>query len=579
MSSHPARPSLPRRLAAVVACLVIVSCGGPAVTAAPPSATPAATGTPVASAVEAGPPACTEASGASPAVAESTPWWRDRIFYEVFVRSFADSDGDGIGDLRGLTERLDYLNDGDPSTTDDLGVTGLWLMPVAESPSYHGYDVVDYERIEADYGTADDFHALVAAARQRGIAIVVDLVLNHTSIDHPWFRDARTPGSAHDDWYVWSTTQPDVAGPGGQPVWHRDGDRWYYAYFWEGMPDLNVANPEVTAALDDVARFWLEEMDVDGFRLDAARHLIEDGAQLENTPATFAWLEGFRSRVETVKPDALVVGEVWDATSTAARYVQEGALDLAFEFGLAGAILGSVRLGDPDTIANVQAEVTAAYPAGGYAAFLTNHDQNRTFDVLGRDPAAAGLAASLLLTGAGVPFVYYGEELGLRGRKPDEEIRTPLPWDANAPGYGFTTGQPWEAFAPGAETAAIAVQRDDPGSLLARYRALIRLRQAHSALRTGDLVPVEAATPGVYAYLRHDAAETIAVVANLSDQPVDGVTLALPAGPLCGTPSAALLLGDGEARAPQVNAGGGFDDFRPVDHLDARQVVVIRLSP
>jgi glycosidase len=577
MSRHGHAP-LPRWPAIAAVVLILASCGSPDATALPASTDlPASVPPTVAPSGPTAAPACpSTAEAPSPA---GTAWWRDRVFYEVFVRSFADSDGDGIGDLRGLTERLDYLNDGDPATTDDLGVTGLWLMPIAESPSYHGYDVTDYEAIEPDYGTADDFRALLAAAKQRGIAVVVDLVLNHTSIDHPWFQDARTPGSVHDDWYVWSTSRPVVAGPGGAPVWHPDGDRWYYGYFWEGMPDLNVANPEVTAALDDVARFWLEEMGVDGFRLDAARHLIEDGAQLENTPATLAWLEGFRSRVETVKPDALVVGEVWDATSTAARYVREGALDLAFEFGLAGAILGGVRLGDADTLASVQAEVSAAYPAGGYAAFLTNHDQNRTFDVLGRDPAAAGLAASLLLTGSGVPFVYYGEELGLRGRKPDEEIRTPMPWDTTELGHGFTTGQPWEAFAPGAETAAVAGQLDDPDSLLARYRTLIRLREAHTALRSGDLLPIEAEAAGVYAYLRHDGAETIAIVANLADEPVDDVTLTLPAGPLCGSPSAAMLLGGGEARAPQVNARGGFDEYRPVDHLDARQVVAIRLSP
>ncbi len=205
------------------------------------------------------------------------------MFYEVFVRSFADSDGDGIGDLRGLTDRLDYLNDGDPSTNDDLGVTGLWLMPIAGSPSYHGYDVTDYEAVEPDYGTAEDFRAFMAAAHERGIAVIVDLVLNHTSIDHPWFQDARTPGSEHDDWYVWSTTGVPFAGPGGRRIWHKDGDRWYYGFFWEGMPDLNVANPEVEAALDDVARFWLEDMGVDGFRLDAARHLIEDGDKTENS--------------------------------------------------------------------------------------------------------------------------------------------------------------------------------------------------------------------------------------------------------------------------------------------------------
>ncbi len=236
------------------------------------------------------------------------------MFYEVFVRSFADSDGDGIGDLRGLTSRLDDLNDGDPATTDDLGVTGLWLMPVAESPSYHGYDVVDYRAIERDYGTAADFRALMAAAHERGIDVIVDLVLNHTSRDHPWFQDALTPGSAHDDWYIWADERPGSAGPTGRRVWHAAGERFFYGYFWDGMPDLNLANPDVTAELDAIGRFWLDEMGVDGFRLDAARHLIEDGRQLENTPATFEWLAGFRERLKADHPDALVLGEVWDAT-------------------------------------------------------------------------------------------------------------------------------------------------------------------------------------------------------------------------------------------------------------------------
>ena len=152
-----------------------------------------------------------------PAIAPVVPWWADRVFYEVFVRSFADSDGDGIGDLRGLTQRLDYLNDGDPATTDDLGVTALWLMPVAESPSYHGYDVVDYRAVESDYGTADDFKALVEAADERGIAIVVDFVINHSSRDHPWFQEARTRGSEHEDWYVWADERPARRGVGRKP--------------------------------------------------------------------------------------------------------------------------------------------------------------------------------------------------------------------------------------------------------------------------------------------------------------------------------------------------------------------------
>ena len=241
----------------------------------------------------------------------------------MFVRSFADSDGDGIGDLRGLTQRLDELNDGDPATTDDLGVTGLWLMPIAESPSYHGYDVVDYRAVEQDYGSTADLAALVGAAHQRGIAVIVDLVINHTSREHAWFQDARSPGSDHDDWYLWADEHPAIARSDGSRVWHPDGERFYYGYFWEGMPDLNLANPEVTAELDSVADAWLDA-GIDGFRIDAARHLFEDGATLENVDATFEWLAAFRDRIKEQHPDALVLGEVWDASSMSARYVREG---------------------------------------------------------------------------------------------------------------------------------------------------------------------------------------------------------------------------------------------------------------
>jgi len=588
--AHPL-PSPWRRLAVVsaVVCLIAAACGSSPVSPVPSSGSPAPSGiapsgiAPSASAdlavacdttsTEPSPPTT------SPAPTAAGPWWRDRVFYEVFVRSFADSNGDGIGDLRGLTERLDYLNDGDPTTTDDLGVTALWLMPVAESPSYHGYDVTDYKAIEADYGTAADFRALVAAAHQRGIDIVVDLVLNHTSSEHPWFKDARTPGSAHDAWYVWSNTEPTVTGPGGSTVWHPDGDRWYYGYFGEGMPDLDLANPAVSAAMDDVAAFWLDDLGVDGFRLDAAKHLIEDGAQLTNTPATLTWLEGFRSRVKAVDPRALLVGEVWDSTSISAGYVRAGALDMSFAFELASSTLSAIRMGDAGSLEQVQAEVTTDYPPGGYGAFLTNHDQDRTMDVLDRDPAAAALAGTLLLTGAGVPFIYYGEELGMSGRKPDEEIRTPLAWDATEPAHGFTTGQAWEAFAPTADVANVATQVADPGSLLADYRALIGLRATHAALRDGDFIPIDDAPPGVYAYLRHAGNETIAVVANLGDAPIDDAGLTLAQGPLCGQPNVDLLFGQAVVAGPVVNAGGGFDGYVPVRHLEPRQTVVFRLSP
>ena len=579
MSSHPIVPPLLRLFTVMVAATIVATCGTTTISSSPsPSVSAQApTNSPSASADVAGAPACDLSSNAPPAVA--APWWRDRVFYEVFVRSFADSDGDGIGDLRGLTERLDYLNDGDPATMDDLGVTGLWLMPIAESPSYHGYDVTDYLSVETDYGTAEDFLAFMAAAKERGIAVIVDLVLNHSSIDHPWFQDARTPGSEHDDWYVWSTSGVPFAGPGGQRVWHKEGDRWYYGFFWEGMPDLNVANPEVEEALDAIARFWLEDMGVDGFRLDAARHLIEDGDRTENSEATFTWLEGFRARLKADHPDALVLGEVFDATSMSSKYVREGSLDLTFDFGLAGATIAAIRSADGASLRAAQREVAESYPPDGLATFLTNHDQNRIADQLGSDVAAGKLAASLLLTSPGIPFIYYGEEIGMTGHKPDELIRTPMRWDATIPAAGFSSGKPWEPLNGDPPEVNVADESADPDSLLSTYRALIELRTRHPALSSGDWTPIDVSIPSVNAFLRQADGETIAVAVNLADEPVVDLALTLETGTLCGSPAARSLLGPADVHDPTITSTGGFDPWLPVDGLGPREAVVIELAP
>jgi alpha-amylase len=562
-----------RRFLAVIAALALIvsACG-----TATPTTSPSATAPPVqpSQAAAPSPPACPEI----PAMAPNLPWWTDRVFYEVFVRSFADSDGDGIGDLRGLTERLDHLNDGDPATTDDLGVTGLWLMPIAESPSYHGYDVVDYRAVEADYGTAEDFKALVAAAHERGIAIVTDFVINHTSREHPWFQDARKPGSAHDDWYVWADEHPGIARSDGSRVWHPDGDRFYYGYFWEGMPDLNLRNPDVAAELGSIGDFWLGEMGVDGFRIDAARHLIEDGRKLENTDATFDWLADFRERLKATRPEALVLGEVWDASSMSARYVREGALDLTFDFALASATITSLRSGDAGSLAASQQEVAERYPPGGLATFLTNHDQDRIMSELDADAAAARLAALLLLTGGGTPFIYYGEELGLTGRKPDERIRTPMRWDASEPAAGFSDAAPWESLGDDPPGTDWATEASDPDSLLSAYRSLVGLRRAFPALATGDWIPVEAAAPSIVAYLRHLPGQSLLVVANVGEAPLTAPVLSLEAGPLCGDPSARVVHGAGEAAAPVVGSTGGFDAYVPLPRLGPREGVVIELA-
>lgn len=273
------------------------------------------------------------------------------------MRSFADSNGDGVGDLKGIIARLDQLNDGNPATTSDLGITGLWLMPIMPSPSYHGYDVTDYRSVRTQYGSLADLRALVAAAHQRGIAVILDVPLNHTSDQDPWFKSSRKPGSKYADWYVWANS------PGGSN-WFPDGKRYYYAAFGADLPDLNLANPAVTAEVTADAKFWLGEVGVDGFRLDAAKYMIEDGATTENTPETHAWLHDFRVSVEQTDPGALLVGEVWDASPVSASYVPND-LDMTFDFGLSSAYLDAAGTGNGGGLSRVLAKVTSLYPSGG----------------------------------------------------------------------------------------------------------------------------------------------------------------------------------------------------------------------
>ena len=507
-------------------------------------------------------------------------WWNDRVFYEIFVRSFYDSDGDGVGDLRGVIEKLDYLNDGDPSTTADLGVTGLWLMPVSLSPSYHGYDVTDYNQINTDYGTNADFRALIEEAHARGIAVIVDLVVNHTSAQHPWFIASANGVPSYRDWYVWEEEAPNFRGPSGQPVWHRRGDGYYYAVFWDQMPDLNYENPEVTAAMEDTARFWLEDMGVDGFRVDGLKHIIEDGSVQENTDATRAWARDFNSFLDSVSAESLMVGEVWRTSYLWSQYVEEGGADLVFEFDLANAIVLSASAGTKNAIQSIQNRTVDLYPRGQYGTFLTNHDQNRVMTQLRGDTGAARVAASLLLTLPGVPFLYYGEEIGMVGQKPDERIRTPMQWDDTPETAGFTSAdEPWQQLQNDHAEVNVAAQTGDPDSLLTHYRALINLRNDSVALRQGDFVPVESDSRAVYSFLRHHADQTVLVIINMSDDPVSEYVLTVEDGALHDVTRAASLFGDGEIEPPSINAGGGFDAYTPLAELPARSTTVIALQP
>ena len=511
-----------------------------------------------------------------PEATEGYGWWSHTVFYEIFVRSFYDSNADGIGDLNGLIEKLDYLNDGDPKTTSDLGITGLWLMPIHPSPSYHGYDVTDYFGVNPEYGTTEDFKRLMDEAHQRGIRVIIDLVLNHTSSEHPWFVEARDPASAKRDWYVWSEDNPGTLGAWGDKAWYPTANGYYYALFWDKMPDLNYANPEVTAEMQDVAKYWLEEMGVDGFRLDAARYLVEEGNTLADSPANHAWWENFRLVYKDIEPEAITVGEVWTTNVSVEDYLQGDELDLAFSFDLASQIIDKVNGGYGKQLERDIKSTVGTFPPGSYATFLTNHDQNRVLNELAGTVERAKMAATVLLTIPGTPFLYYGEEIGMTGAKPDEKIRTPMQWSADK-SAGFSTTFAWQSVNSDYTEKNVAQQTTDPDSLLSSYRSLVQLRNNHIALRIGDFGPVESGSSTVLTFLRVHEDEVVLVVINLGLKPVSGLTLSLAEGPLSGKFTGYVLLGTGEPRTLTADAQGGFSAYQPAAELPAYSSLIIQL--
>ena len=507
-----------------------------------------------------------------------TAWWSTCVFYQVFVRSFSDSRkgpqaDDGIGDLEGLIARLDYLNDGDSRSAGDLGVTGIWLMPVMESPSYHGYDIADHYTVNKEYGSNEDFKRLVDAAHRRGIHVVVDLVLNHVSIEHRWFQNGMVSGAPHEQWFLWADKKPGYASPWGQPVWHSCGRRWYYALFSPNMPDLNLRNADVTEEMFAVARFWLRNMQADGFRLDAVRHLIEQGPVQQDTRATHAWLRGFSDLCRSTRPDVLTIGEVWADTDTTASYL-DGQMDLVFHFELAEAIISSVNSGTSSAIESVIARSAQASSLGSYAAFLSNHDQNRVMSRLGGDVDKAKLAATILLTGVGVPFIYYGEEIGMAGQKPDSRLRTPMQWTSERHA-GFSRRRPWQTVNPDYRRVNVQAEAGDPDSLLNWYRRLIHLRNRHAALQVGDYKRVDDTRDDVYAFIREAEDEAVLVLVNLGATSVSEYSVSVPGGFRLDRE----VLHGGEVAARCIGAGDAGDLCKPIDELAPRTAYVIQLSP
>jgi alpha-amylase len=506
---------------------------------------------------------------------EGFPWWNDAVFYEIFVRSFRDSNGDGVGDFNGIIEKLDYLQ--------DLGIRGLWLMPINPSPSYHGYDVTDYYAVNPDYGTMDDFKHLLAEAHTRDIKVIIDLVLNHTSAQHPWFKDAIKPGSQYHDWYVWKDQDPGTLGPWGATAWYKAmNGQFYYAIFWDQMPDLNYNNPAVREEAKKVSSFWLKDVGIDGFRLDGVRYWVE-GDKLADSSANHQFLQEWGNFYRTISPRAFSVGEAWTDNANVKKYVDSNTeLDSAFNFDLSTAILKSLNESNNTSVRFLLQTTVRDFPQQDNSNFLTNHDMNRSMTQFSGSEDKAKAAAGILLAAPGIPFIYYGEEIGMSGTRlsganADIPIRSPMQW-TDEQGAGFTEGKPWAAINSDFELVNVQKQTGDNASLLEHYRTLIQLRNAHAALRVGKTFIAESNSNKLVAYLRASKDELLLCVINIDDSPVSDPQLKLGVGPLSGSYVADSLLDNSTINSLQSNAKGGFDAYTPLSEIPPYGVIVIQFT-
>ncbi len=458
-------------------------------------------------------------------VDQKTSGNKQGVYYEVFVRAFADSDGDGIGDLNGLTQRLDYLNDGDPKTTDDLGITGIWMMPINKSPSYHGYDVSDYYDINPEYGTLADFDNLIKEAHKRGISIMMDLVLNHSSDKNPWFTQSTDANSPYRNWYKWTTDGSEgfnlSTNVWGHKVWNKLGGAYYYAIFWSGMPDLNYDTPELKEEMKKVAAFWLDK-GVDGFRLDAVPHIYGTGElpKMESgSKKTVAFWKEFTDFCHGHKPETFIIGEVLE-DSVQIRSTYLPSLDATFHIGIGIQISNAVKAGSSKNnylakfIENNYVQYAKVKPDYVDAPVLSNHDQNRIIALVNGKPELMKVAASMYLTLEGVPFIYYGEEIGMFGAKPDEDIRLPYVWGKEDP-----LQTKWRTSKYGENVVVpVAEQQKNPDSLLTHYKRLIRVRNENEALYEGKFKAMESGNDAIVLYSMTSSDQTALIMHNLSAQ-------------------------------------------------------------
>lgn len=509
-------------------------------------------------------------------------WWNDAVFYEIFVRSFKDSNGDGIGDFQGVISELDYLNDGDPNTTTDLGINAIWLMPIFPSPSYHGYDVTDYRAVNPDYGTLDDFKQLLSECHKRGIHVIIDFVINHTSNQHPWFKEAQSPASPYHDYYVWSEPAPkNNNGPWGQNAWYKaPNGQYYYAPFWSGMPDLNYHNPAVTTEIYDITRFWLQDVGVDGFRVDAARYLFEEGVAQQDTKTTIAWFQDWYMYLKSLNPEAFSIGEVWADLQITAKYQQPTkGLESMFMFDLAGDTLGSVFAPNPSRLIKAYQDTLSYYPNADFGVFLTNHDQQRVASYFSDKVSKEKQAAFIYLTGPGIPFIYYGEEIGMTGNKPDEKLRTPMQW-SNDPNAGFTTVTPWEPVNKDWAEKTVEKLSAEPDSLLSWYRELVHLREQTPALRSGSYIALISSCRSVYATLRvPEGSAPVLTLLNIGVINQENCTVSLEGSPIpAGTYTVENLWGVSKLSEVTFGAGGSLQQLPLSPLLEGGESFIVQLK-
>ncbi len=452
-----------------------------------------------------------------------------RTYYEVFLYSFCDSNGDGIGDINGLISKLDYLNDNDCNTDTDLGITGIWLMPIMPSKSYHKYDVKDYFDIDSDYGTLEEFKTLIEECHKRDINVIIDFVFNHTSNLHPWFQEASTylrtlsndeqPKGSECKYIEYYNFSKDKAM--NDSFYQVDGTDWYYeAQFSSDMPDLNLSCDAVRLEIEAIASFWLE-LGVDGYRLDAAKEYFT-GSQTKNIEV----LNWFSSYVYGIKPEAYLVAEVWDSFGTIASYYQSG-IDSIFNYAFGNsdgklastannAGNGKVGINLANNMKQVQDTFVSKNPNAIDASFLSNHDNNRVSSYVSYDEQLVKLLGGINLMMNGNSFIYYGEEIGMAGTGKDENKRAPMFWSKQDL-TGMTSG-PVNMEKQTQRFPAVDEQSLDESSIINYYRRAIRLKNLNPEISRGTIEVIDVSDGDITAVKKSLEKTSVILLINISAQ-------------------------------------------------------------